>query len=85
MSPAQIATAEAAAPRRPAALAGFPWRGKTFTYQEAGRGRGISSASFHRAIKDEAREVAPGLYLGLAYFMLRGRARLVLYFGLQKR
>jgi hypothetical protein len=40
---------------------------------------------FIRAIKDEVREVAPGLYLGLAYLMLRGRARLVLYFGLQKR
>jgi hypothetical protein len=41
--------------------------------------------AFVRAIGDEVREVAPGLYLGLAYFMLRGRARLVLYFGLQRR
>jgi hypothetical protein len=40
---------------------------------------------FIRAIKDEVREVAPGLYLGLAYFAGRGRARLVLYFGLHKR
>jgi hypothetical protein len=37
---------------------------------------------FIRAIKDEVRQVAPGLYLGLAYLMWRGRARLVLYFGL---
>lgn len=35
-----------------------------------------------RAIKDEVRQVAPGLYLGLAYFMRRGQPRLVLYFGL---
>ena len=40
---------------------------------------------FIRAIKDEVREVAPGLYLGLAYLMWRGRPRLMLYFGLQKR
>jgi hypothetical protein len=40
---------------------------------------------FIRAIKDEVREVAPGLYLGLAYFMWRSRPRLVLYFGLSKR
>jgi hypothetical protein len=105
-----------------AALASFPWRGKTFTYKEGGRGEGINrvfgdrkprtwfrfdtfvapsragafdavqldydnpgNPGFIRAIKDEVREVAPGLYLGLAYFMLRGRPRLVLYFGLQKR
>lgn len=37
---------------------------------------------FIRAIKDEVREVAPGLYLGIAYLMWRGRPRLVLYFGL---
>jgi hypothetical protein len=42
---------------------------------------------FIRAIKDEVREVGPGLglYLGLAYLVWRGRARLVLYFGLAKR
>jgi hypothetical protein len=38
---------------------------------------------FIRAIKDEIREVSPGLYLGQAYVMLRGRPRLALYFGLQ--
>jgi len=37
-----------------------------------------------RAIKDEVREVAPGLYLGLAYVMWRQRPRLVLYFGLAR-
>ncbi|HEY4187824.1 MAG TPA: hypothetical protein VGP07_22300 [Polyangia bacterium] len=37
-----------------------------------------------RAIKDEVREVAPGLYLGLAYFMWRKRSRLILYFGLRR-
>ena len=100
----------------------FPWRGKSFSAHEDGRGEGINrvfgdrnprrwfrfdtfvapsragafdavqldydnpgNPGFIRAIKDEVREVAPGLYLGLAYFMLRGRARLVLYFGLQKR
>lgn len=38
---------------------------------------------FVRALKDELREVAPGLYLGQAYFVTRRRARLVLYFALQ--
>lgn len=37
-----------------------------------------------RAIKDEVREVAPGLYLGLAYLMWRKKPRLVLYFGLAR-
>jgi hypothetical protein len=37
-----------------------------------------------RAIKDEVREVAPGLYLGLAYLVWRGKPRLVLYFGLRR-
>jgi hypothetical protein len=37
---------------------------------------------FIRAIKDEIREVAPGLYLGQAYLVTRRRSRLVLYFGL---
>lgn len=37
-----------------------------------------------RAIKDEVREVAPGLYLGLAYLMWRKRPRLILYFGLRR-
>jgi hypothetical protein len=35
-----------------------------------------------RAIKDEIREVRPGLYLGQAYFQLRTGPRLVLYFAL---
>jgi hypothetical protein len=39
---------------------------------------------FIRAIKDEVREVAPGLWLGLAYFLWRDRPRLVLYFGLAR-
>ena len=39
---------------------------------------------FIRAIKDEVREVTPGLYLGLAYLMWRGRPRLMLYFGLKR-
>jgi hypothetical protein len=39
---------------------------------------------FIRAIKDEVREVAPGLYLGLAYAMGGGRPRLALYFGLRR-
>jgi len=38
-----------------------------------------------RAIKDEVREVAPGLFLGQAYFLWRGKARLVLYFGLARQ
>jgi hypothetical protein len=108
--------------RRFAAWAGFPWRGKTFTSRDAGKGEGINrvfgdrkprnwfrfdtfpgpsragafdavhldydnpgNPGLIRAIKDEIREVAPGLYLGLAYFVWRGRARLVLYFGLHKR
>jgi len=104
-----------------AALASFPWRGKTFTSKSAEQGEGINrvfgdakpslwfrfdtfvapsragafdavqldydnagNPGFIRAIKDEVREVAPGLYLGLAYFMWRGRPKLVLYFGLQR-
>jgi hypothetical protein len=38
---------------------------------------------FIRAIKDEIREVSPGLYLGQAYVMWSGKPRLALYFGLQ--
>jgi hypothetical protein len=37
---------------------------------------------FIRAIKDEIRELAPGLYLGQAYAQIRDRTHLVLYFGL---
>jgi hypothetical protein len=37
-----------------------------------------------RAIKDEIRALAPGLYLGQAYLVLRGKPRLVLYFGLEE-
>jgi hypothetical protein len=37
---------------------------------------------FIRAIKDEIREVRPGLYLGQAYLQAGGGARLVLYFAL---
>jgi hypothetical protein len=40
---------------------------------------------FIRAIKDEIREVAPGLYLGQAYLVTKRKSRLVLYFGLQKQ
>lgn len=106
--------------RRFAAWRHFPWRGKSFSFREAGREEGInrvfgdrhprrwfpfgtfvapsragafdavqldydrpSNPGLIRAIKDEVREVAPGLYLGLAYFLWRGRARLVLYFGLR--
>lgn len=38
---------------------------------------------FIRAIKDEIRELRPGLYLGQAYVELRGAAHLGLYFGLE--
>jgi hypothetical protein len=37
---------------------------------------------FIRAIKDEIRELRPGLWLGQAYADVSGKARLVLYFGL---
>jgi hypothetical protein len=40
---------------------------------------------FIRPIKDEIRELSPGLYLGQAYLLLRGEAHLVLYFGLTSR
>ena len=39
---------------------------------------------FIRPIKDEMRELAPGLWLGQAYLELSGRANLVLYFGLSR-
>lgn len=39
---------------------------------------------FIRAIKDEIREVAPGLYLGQAYLQISAKPRLALYFGLCK-
>jgi hypothetical protein len=41
--------------------------------------------SFIRAIADEVRQVAPGLFLGQAYLVRRKRARLVLYFALAAR
>jgi hypothetical protein len=37
---------------------------------------------FIRPIKDEIREISPGLYLGQAYLKLRSRTHLVLYFAL---
>jgi hypothetical protein len=37
---------------------------------------------FIRPIKDEVRELRPGLWLGQAWLQLRGDAHLVLYFGL---
>jgi hypothetical protein len=37
-----------------------------------------------RAIKDEIREVAPGLWLGLAYVVVGKASRLALYFGLER-
>jgi hypothetical protein len=41
---------------------------------------------FIRAIKDEIRELSPGLYLGQAWLAAGQRApRLVLYFGLERR
>jgi len=39
---------------------------------------------FIRAIKDEVREVAPGLFLGQAYLQTKRRTRLVLYFALSR-
>jgi len=39
---------------------------------------------FIRAIKDEVRELRPGLFLGQAYFKTRKREILLLYFGLEK-
>jgi hypothetical protein len=39
---------------------------------------------FIRAIKDEVRELRPGLFLGQAYVKTRRREILVLYFGLEK-
>jgi hypothetical protein len=38
-----------------------------------------------RIVKDEVREVAPGLWLGLAWLKFLGRYRLWLYFGLAKK
>jgi hypothetical protein len=35
-----------------------------------------------RAVKDEVREVAPGLYLGQAYMTVRGTPKLAVYFAL---
>lgn len=104
-----------------AAWSRFPWRGKTFTARDEGKGEGINrvfgernpgrwfrfdtfvapsragafdavqldydnpgNPGLIRAIKDEVREVAPGLYLGIAYLMWRGRPRLMLYFGLRR-
>ncbi len=41
-----------------------------------------SNPLFIRAIKDEIRELRPGLWLGQAWLQLGGAPRLVLYFGL---
>lgn len=43
-----------------------------------------SNPFFIRAIKDEIRELSPGLFLGQAYLQLGQTERLVLYFGLQQ-
>jgi hypothetical protein len=40
---------------------------------------------FIRAIKDEIRQLRPGLYLGQAYLVTGKRTRLVLYFALASR
>jgi hypothetical protein len=37
---------------------------------------------FIRAIKDEIRELSPGLYLGQAWLLVGAKAHLGLYFGL---
>ncbi len=42
-----------------------------------------SNPFFIRAIKDELRELRPGLYLGQAYLHVRNRDHLVLHFGLE--
>ena len=39
---------------------------------------------FIRPIKDEVRELRPGLWLGQAWLQLRGEPHLVLYFGLTR-
>ena len=39
---------------------------------------------FIRPVKDEIRELRPGLWLGQAWLQLRGTPHLVLYFGLSK-
>jgi hypothetical protein len=44
-----------------------------------------SNPFFIRAIKDELRELQPGLWLGQAWLVARGRETLVLYFGLTNR
>ncbi|MBI4511207.1 MAG: hypothetical protein HY698_16360 [Deltaproteobacteria bacterium] len=41
-----------------------------------------SNPFFIRAIKDEIRELEPGLYLGQAYVQIGAEPKLVLYFGL---
>lgn len=38
-----------------------------------------------RAVKDEVRALAPGLFLGQAYVVVRGKATLALYFALASR
>jgi hypothetical protein len=38
-----------------------------------------------RAVKDEIREVSPGLYLGQAYMTVRGAPHLAVYFALADR
>jgi hypothetical protein len=40
---------------------------------------------FIRALKDELRELRPGVYLGQGWLVTRSAARLLLYFGLQAR
>jgi hypothetical protein len=43
-----------------------------------------SNPFFIRAIKDEVRQLRPGLFLGQAYLDLKSAPRLVLYFALEK-
>ena len=40
---------------------------------------------FVRRVEDEIREIAPGLYLGQAWFRLRGKKHLILWFALGQR
>lgn len=38
-----------------------------------------------RAIEDEIREIAPGVYLGQAWLRMKGKARFILWFALEQR
>ncbi len=61
----------------------FPWQGKTFKHETADHSHD-GNAPVVRKVKDEVREVAPRVWLGLAYLTMRDGEHLACFFGIAK-